>query len=307
MSGAAVTPLARYALLSVAVAIVTMLLKFGAWRISGSVGLLSDALESLVNIGASGAAFISLRFAAQPPDDEHAFGHGKAEYFSSGFEGALIFIAALGILCAAWPRLLHPQPLAQPGAGLAVAVVAALVNLFAARLLLRISRRRRSPALEADGRHLMSDVWTTAGVVAAVALVALTGWLLLDALIAMIVAAYLLWTGAQLLRGAARGLMDHVWPDAERAALDAVLDGYRARGIAFHAIRTRIAGSHRFVTLHVLVPGAWTVQRGHDLVERLEIEIAARLGPLAVFTHLEPIEDPAAHDDQRLERTPPAV
>ncbi|WP_028080559.1 cation diffusion facilitator family transporter [Solimonas soli] len=305
MSRAGAGDAARYALLSIVTAVATMLLKFGAWRISGSVGLLSDAFESLVNLGAAVVAFLTLRLAAQPPDHEHAFGHGKAEYFSSGFEGALIFLAALGIVCAAWPRLLHPQPLEQTGFGLMVAVVAALLNLAVARLLLRVGRERRSPALEADGRHLLSDVWTTAGIVVAVGVVALTGWLRLDALIAIAVALYLLWTGARLLREAAGGLMDRAWPAAERARLEQVLDGYRAEGIAFHAIRTRMSGSHRFVSLHVLVPGAWSVQHGHDLVERLEVELAGHLGPLAVFTHLEPIEDPAAQDEHRLERDAP--
>ena len=298
--------LARYALLSVAASLLTLLLKLGAWWLSGSVGLLSDALESFVNVGASVAAFVTLRWAAQPPDEEHAFGHGKAEYFSSGFEGALIFAAALGIIYAAWPRLLHPQPLDQTALGLGVAAFAALINLLVARLLLRVGQLRRSPALQSDGRHLMSDVWTTAGIVLAVGLVALTGWLVLDALIAIVVALYLLYTGTHLLRVAGRGLMDHAWPAGERAELDAVLDTYRARGIDFHAIRTRTAGSRRFVTLHVLVPGAWTVQQGHDLVETIELDLAGRLGPLAVFTHLEPIEDPAAQDDARLERTAPA-
>lgn len=293
---------ARYALLSVAAAGLTMLLKFVAWHYSGSVGLLSDALESLVNLGAGLAAFASLRWAAMPPDDEHTYGHGKAEYFSSGFEGALIFIAALGICYAALPRLLHPQPLEQPGVGLAISVLASIVNLVVARLLLRIGRQHRSPALIADGRHLMSDVWTTAGIVVAVALVALTGWLVLDALVAIGVAGYLLWTGYHLLGVAGRGLMDHAWPADERAMLDAVLAGYRQQGIDFHAIRTRTAGSRRFLTLHVLVPGAWSVQRGHDLVEAIEHEIAERIGPLSVLTHLEPIEDPAAHDDEQLER-----
>lgn len=297
---------ARYALLSALAAAATMALKFGAWYLSGSVGLLSDALESFVNLGAALVAFLSLRRAAQPPDDEHAYGHGKAEYFSSGFEGALVFVAALAIVYAAWPRLLHPRPLDQAGVGLAVSVLAAALNFAVARALLRASRAHRSPALEADARHLLSDVWTTAGVVAAVAVVALSGWLVLDALIAIAVALYLLLTGARLLRDAARGLMDHAWPATERAALEAVLDGYRAQGIAFHAIRTRSAGSRRFVTLHVLVPGAWTVQRGHDLVEALELEVAARLGPVAILTHLEPIEDPAAQDDQQLERVAPA-
>jgi len=292
----------RYALLSIAVALATMLLKFGAWWYSGSVGLLSDALESVVNLGAGIVAFSMLRLAAQPPDDKHAFGHGKAEYFSSGFEGALIFLAAIGIIWAAWPRLLEPKPLDQPVIGLIVAVIAALLNFAVARVLLRAGRRQRSPALEADGHHLMSDVWTTVGIIAAVGVVALTGWVILDAVIAMTVALYLLWTGVRLLRAAAQGFMDYAWPERERAKMEAVLDVYRAQGIGFHAIRTRVSGSQRFVSLHVLVPGAWTVQQGHDLAERIERELVERLGPLAILTHLEPIEDPLAQDDLTLER-----
>lgn len=297
---------ARYALLSAAAAAATMALKFAAWHLSGSIGLLSDAFESFVNVGASLVAFLSLRWAEQPPDDDHAFGHDKAEYFSSGFEGALVFIAALAIIYTAWPRLLHPQPLDQAGIGLAISVAAAFINLLIARVLLAAARQHRSPALEADARHLLSDVWTTAGIVAAVTLVALSGWLILDALIAIAVALYLLLTGFRLLRGAARGLMDHAWSAGERATLDDVLNSYRARKIEFHAIRTRTAGSRRFVTLHMLVPGAWSVQQGHDLVEEFELALATRLGPVAVLTHLEPIEDPLSQDDGELERVAPA-
>lgn len=296
---------ARYALLAAAAAVATMALKFAAWHLSGSVGLLSDAFESFVNLGASLVAFLSLRWAEQPPDDDHAYGHDKAEYFSSGFEGALVFIAALAIIYTAWPRLLDPQPLDQPGVGLAISVLAALVNLVIARVLLSAARRHRSPALEADARHLLSDVWTTAGIVVAVALVALSGWLVLDALIAIAVALYLLLTGVRLLRGAARGLMDHAWNASERARLDEILASYRLRGIDFHAVRTRTAGSRRFVTLHMLVPGAWSVQKGHDLAEEFELVLAARLGPVAVLTHLEPIEDPLSQDDAALERIAP--
>ncbi|NGY04573.1 cation diffusion facilitator family transporter [Solimonas terrae] len=304
MSAQAGSP-ARYALISAAAAAVTMALKFAAWHLSGSVGLLSDAFESFVNLGASIVAFLSLRWAGQPPDDEHAFGHDKAEYFSSGFEGALVFIAALAIIYSAWPRLLDPQPLDRPVIGLAISVLASLVNLVVARLLLRNARIHRSPALEADARHLLSDVWTTAGIVLAVGVVALSGWLVLDALIAIAVAAYLLLTGFRLLRSSARGLMDHAWTAEERAGLEAVLAEYRAQNIDFHAIRTRTAGSRRFVTMHVLVPGAWTVQQGHDLVEAIELAVATRLGPVAILTHLEPIEDPVSQDDEQLERFAP--
>jgi cation diffusion facilitator family transporter len=293
---------ARYALWSIVAALVTMALKLSAWALSGSVGLMSDALESFVNLGGGIVAFLSLRWAEQPPDDEHAFGHDKAEYFSSGFEGALVFVAALAIVYSAVPRLLQPQPIERPALSLLVAVVAGGVNLLAAVMLLRASRRHRSPALEADARHLLSDVWTTAGVVVAVGLVALSGWLWLDALIAIAVALYLSITGLRLLRSSVHGLLDHAWPASERAELEAVLETYREQGVGFHEIRTRTAASRRFVNLHVLVPGAWSVQRGHDLVETIELAVAARLGPVAIFTHLEPIEDPVAHDDGQLER-----
>lgn len=291
--------LTRFAALSIAAALATMGLKFVAWYLTGSVGLLSDALESLVNLGGASLAFLMLRIAAQPPDEGHAYGHGKAEYFSSGFEGLLIFVAGGMILAAATLRLLHPQPLTQTGVGLAVSAVATAINFAVARVLLRAGREHHSVTLEADAHHLLTDVWTSLGVIAAVALVAATGWLVLDPLVAMAVAAYILWTGWRLVREAIGGLMDSAWPDAERRILDEVLGGFRAPGVDFHAVRTRRAAERRFVSFHVLVPGDWSVQRGHDLLERIETELARRLPHLTAFTHLEPIEDPRAHDDGR--------
>lgn len=298
---------ARYALLSVAAAIATLGLKLLAWALTGSVAMLSDALESLVNLGAAGVALLVLRWAAQPPDAEHAHGHGKAEYLSSGFEGALIFIAAGMILVQAAPRLWHPQPIEHAGLGLAVSAVATLINLAVARLLFAADRRRRSPALAADAHHLMSDVWTSAGIIAAVVVVHFTGWILLDPLIAMGVAVFVLWTGWHLLGAATDGLMDRAWSAPDRAELEAVLQDCREQagvGIDFHAVRTRSSGAQRFVTLHVLVPGAWSVQRGHDFAEHVEHAIVDRLGPMAIVSHLEPIEDPRAYDQHLLEKDP---
>lgn len=297
--------LGRYAALSVAAALVTMALKLLAWRLTGSVSLLSDGLESFVNLGGALMALWMLRLAALPPDAGHAYGHSKAEYFSSAFEGLLIALAALGIVWAAVPRLLAPQPLTQTGAGLVVCAVAAAVNLAVARVLLRVGRAERSISLEADGRHLMTDVWTSAAVIVGVGLVTLTGWPRLDPLLALAVAANILWTSRRLVGESLAGLMDAAWPLAEQGQLQAVLDEFRAEGVAFHAVRTRRSAARRFASLHVLVPGDWTVRRGHALLERLERRIEARLAPVTVMTHLEPIEDPASYEDQELDHTPP--
>ena len=294
--------LTRYAWLSVAAALGTMALKLLAWMLTGSVGLLSDALESLVNLGGAVMALLMLRVAARPPDTGHAYGHSKAEYFSSGFEGLLIFVAGGMIVTAALPRLIHPLPLEQAGIGLGISALAALVNLAVARVLLNAGRTHHSVTLEADGQHLMTDVWTSAGVIAGVGMVALSGWNILDPLIALAVALHILWTGWRLANDAVAGLMDHSWPEAEQKVLEEVLDGFRAPEITFHAVRTRISGAQRFVSFHVLVPGAWTVQRGHDLLEQIERTLAGRLPNVTAFTHIEPIEDPVSYDDQGLDR-----
>jgi len=294
--------LTRYAWLSLAAALATLGLKLLAWRLTGSVGLLSDALESLVNLGGALMALWMLHVAALPPDAGHAYGHSKAEYFSSGFEGLLIIGAALAIAAVALPRLLAPQPLQQPGIGILVSVIASGINLAVALVLLKAGRRHRSIALQADGQHLMSDVWTSAGVVVGVALVALTGWQRLDPLMALAVAAGVLWTGRHLLRESVAGLMDAALPPEELAGLQAVLDEFRAEGVDFHAVRTRRSAARRFASLHVLVPGGWTVREGHALLERLERRIRERLAPITVMTHLEPIEDPASYEDQELDR-----
>jgi cation diffusion facilitator family transporter len=294
--------LVRFAWLSVGAAVATIGLKTIAFRLTGSVGLLSDALESLVNLAAALLTLAMVSLASRPPDDEHAFGYGKAEYFSSGAEGALILGAAGAIAWAAVRRILAPQPLESIGAGLAVSLAAALVNFAVARVLLRAGRRHHSIALEADARHLMTDVWTSAGVVVGVAAVAATGWLWLDPAIALAVAAHILWEGYKLLRRSLVGLLDPALPEAERQAIEAVLMEFRARGIGFHAVRTRRAARRSFVSLHVLVPGDWPVQRAHDLAEEIEARIRGTVPSASVFTHLEPRDDPASYDDMRLDR-----
>jgi cation diffusion facilitator family transporter len=297
--------LTRYAWLSVTAAFGTLALKSLASVVTGSVGLLSDALESLVNVGAAVMLLSMLRIAARPADDTHAYGRSKAEYFASGFEGVLVVAASGGIAYAATVRLFHPRPVERADVGLALTIVASGLNLFVSRVLMRAGRKHRSIALEADAQHLMTDVWTSAGVILGVTLVALTGWLMLDPLIAFAVAVNILFIGWRLLKEAAAGLMDAAWPAEERALLETVLGDFRARGLQFHAIRTRRSGRRRFASFHVLVPGAWTVQQGHDVLEDIERRIAERLTGVTVSTHLEPVEDPSSYRDQHLDRDRP--
>ncbi|MBI1282821.1 MAG: cation diffusion facilitator family transporter [Thiobacillus sp.] len=294
--------LKRYAWLSIAAALATILLKGWAWWITGSVGLLSDALESFVNLAGAMMALAMLSLAAMPEDDNHQHGHGKAEYFSSAFEGLLILIAAILIGYAAIERLRNPQALEAVGIGLVVSGIASLINLATSRILMDVGRKYKSITLEADAHHLMTDVVTSAGVIAAVGLVWLTGWLWLDPVIALGVALNIVWTGWQLLHRSAAGLMDVSIPEEEISAIENVLDGYRQQGLKFHALRTRQAGTRAFISLHVLVPGAWSVQRGHDWSERIEADIRQAVVNAHITTHLEPLEDPVSLADQGLDR-----
>lgn len=287
-----------YTFLSIGAAAATIVLKVAAWRITGSVGLLSDALESGVNLVAALAAFFALSLAAKPADREHPYGHFKAEYFSSGLESALILVAAAAILVTAVERLLAPEPLQQLGVGLGLSVVASAINGLVAWLLLGGSRRFHSITLRADAQHLLTDVWTSLGVVVAVALVQLTGLTILDPLIAIAVALNIVVMGLKLLRETASGLLDHALPEAEQRQLNALLAAHTGEGLAVHALRTRVAGSRRFVVFHLLVPGHWSVQAGHDLCERLEREITEALPRTDVTIHLEPIEDPRSWRDE---------
>jgi len=289
--------------LSIAAAVLTIGLKFGAYLLTGSVGLFSDAAESVVNLVAAVAAVWALTVALRPPDEEHAFGHSKAEYFSSGLESALIIIAAVWIGATAWGRLMDPQPLQNVGLGLSVTLVASALNGGVALVLLRAGRRLRSITLRADAQHLLTDVWTSVGVVVGIVMVQLTGWLVLDPLIALLVAANIVWTGVRLLRDTAQGLLDRALPPEEMKAISGVLSRYEEGDIRFHALRTRAAGQRRFVSMHVLVPGRWTVQRGHDLSEKIEKDLAEALrGNTTFFIHVEPFEDPASFADQSLDR-----
>jgi len=292
----------RYAWLSVAAALVTMALKGTAAWLTGSLGLLSDALESFVNLGAALIAVVSLKVAAREPDEEHHYGYTKAEYFSAAVEGALVVLAALAIVAVAVPRLIEPRPIARFDIGIVISLVAAAVNLGTALVLLRAGKRHDSIALEADGYHLLTDVWTSIGVVVGVGATVLTGWLALDPLIAIAVAAHIAWTGAKVLRRSLLALMDRALPEPEMEHIREILEPYRVRGLDYHALRTRRAGRLRLVDMHLLVPGAMTVSEAHRVADEIEDQIRAALPGSAVLTHLEPIEDPASYQDQDLIR-----
>lgn len=292
-----------YAYLSIAAAVITIGLKLGAYLLTGSIGLLSDAIESLVNLVAAIVALWALTYAAKPADAEHTFGHSKAEYFSSGAEGVLIVVAAVSIAVEAWGRLLHPEPLTQLGLGLVLSLLATAVNGAVAVVLLKAGRRLRSITLRADAHHLLTDVWTSGGVILGIFLVKVTGWLVLDPVIAFLVAVNIVWTGFKLLKETFFGLLDTALPNEEMELIRRILDDYADQGIQFHAMRTRMAGTRHFISFHVLVPGAWTVRQGHDLCETVELRIIEALPGSNVITHLEPLEDPASWDDLELERS----
>lgn len=289
--------LTRFAWLSIAVALVTIGLKSGAYFLTGSVGLLSDAAESLVNLVAAIVALVALRVAAQPSDEDHHFGHSKAEYFSAAVEGIMIFVAAIFIIWTAIERLITPAPLENVGVGLAISVGASLLNGAVAVVLIRAGRTHHSITLEADGKHLMTDVWTSAGVLVGVLLVALTGWLPLDPIVALLVGANIIWTGWHLVSASVEGLMDHALSAEDHDRLIAVLDEFADEPVKFHHIQTRVAGHQQFVSMHVLLPGAWTISEGHDLTEKIEDRLRAALRAAQVITHMEPVEDPRSYED----------
>ena len=294
--------LTRFAWLSIGAALLTIGLKTVAYLITGSVGLLSDAVESLVNLIGGIMALAMLTVAARPADEDHAYGHGKAEYFSSGLEGGLILVAAVSIAIAAGMRLITPKPLHEVGFGLAVSVAASVVNLVVALVIMRAGRKHNSITLEANARHLLTDVWTSVGVLAGVGLVVWTGWLWLDPVVALLVAANIIWTGVSIVRRSIGGLMDASISTADLALVRKVFESYESSGVKFHALRTRQSGSKRFISVHVLVPGDWTVHRGHELLERIEADVRNTLSEAVVFTHLESLDDPASWEDESLER-----
>jgi len=295
--------LERYAWLSLAAAVATIVLKALAWHVTGSVGLLSDALEALINLAAALLTLSMLRLAAAPPDARHPYGRFKAEYFSSGAEGALIVFAAVSIAFAAVPRLAAPQPLDAPALGIALSIAATAINLGVALRLISVGKNMHSIALEADGRHLITDVWTSVGVIAGVVLVAATGWLVLDPLIAIAVAVHIVWTGFGLMRRSFAGLLDAAIPAAELAEIEKIFAEYRRRyGVEFHALLTRQAGARRFISFHLLVPDAWPVDRAHALSEEIEERIRSLVPQAITLSHIEPISQPASYDDIKLER-----
>lgn len=291
--------------LAIAAAVATIALKLTAWLLTGSVGLLSDAAESVVNLVAASFGLIAIHWAGQPADEEHAYGHEKANYLAAGVEGAMILVAALTIAYSAIDRLLHPMPIDTVGVGLAVAVAASTINLVVGVVLIRAGRREQAMVLEADGKHLLTDVWTSVGVVVGVALVALTGWQSLDPIVALLVAGNIVVTGGGLVRRSADGLMDRALEAEELQRIDAVLARFTSERTRFHALRTRRAGQRAFVSLHVLVPGDWSVQRGHDFVEEVEAGLREVFPSVTVDTHLEPIDDPVSFADVDLDRPSP--
>lgn len=297
--------LTRYAWLSIGAALLTMGLKASAYLLTGSVGLLSDALESGVNLTAAVFALWVLSVVAQPPDEEHAYGHEKAEYFSSGAEGTLIVLAALAIATTSIERLIHPSELRQLDLGLGISVIASVINLATAQVLRRVGRSQRSIALEADAQHLMSDVWTSAAVLVGVGLVYLTGWPTLDPLVALAASVQIAWSGVRLVRRSTSGLMDTSLPGETVADIRSALDEMMVDGVHYHALRTRQAGARSFISMHIQVPGSWSVQRGHDLLETIEQSLRERIPSAVVFTHIEPVEDPRSWRDEPLDRPLP--
>ena len=297
------TSLERYAWLSVVAALATISLKTLAWWLTGSLGLLSDAMESFVNLAAALLALSMLRLAATPADKDYPHGRSKAEYFAAGVEGALIVLAAAGIVWAALPRIFDPRPLAMPLVGIALTGVATVINLAVGVVLLRAGHTHHSITLEADGRHLLTDVWTSFGVIAGVALVAYTGWLQLDPLVALLVAAHILWIGFGLVRRSISGLLDPAIAHGEQSEIAQLLAEYSRRyGVSFHAVRTRQAGARRFISFHLLVPDEWTVAQAHRLSEEIESRIRSLVPNASILAHIEPISDPSSYDDQDLDR-----
>lgn len=295
--------LKKFIYLSIAAAIATIALKSFAWYLTDSIGLLSDALESCVNLVAAIIALVMITIAEKPADEEHAFGHGKAEYFSSAIEGGMIILAAFSIIWAAIPRVIHPQPLENVGIGLLIAIGASAINLVVALILLKNGQKNNSITLEADGKHLMTDVYTSVGVLVGIGLVKISGWLVLDGIVAIGVALNILRAGYQLIRRSAMGLLDAGIPEADHIKLVKTLESLKLQNIEYHSLLTRQAGQRKFIELHVLVPGRWTVQEGHDLAEKIEKEIRDLFdGPVTVFTHLEPKEDPISMNDIGIDR-----
>ena len=278
-----------------ATAFATILLKAGAWLVTGSVGLLADAAESLVNLVAAAVALIVLKVATRPADANHNFGHTKAEYFSAAVEGVMIFVAAISIVVFAIQRLVFPQPIESLGIGLMISVIASVLNGGVALVLLRAGKRHHSITLTADGKHLMTDVWTSVGVLVGIVLVWMSGWSWLDPVIAIAVGINILFTGYGLVKESTEGLMDVSLPERDNERLRMILTRRAGAGIAFHQMRTRVSGARQFMDFHLLVPDDWSVKQGHDFLEDLSDEIVAEFPRMNVTGHIEPINDPRSY------------
>jgi len=277
-------------------------MKASAYYLTGSVGLLADALESLVNLAAAIVMLIVLSLSIRPANDEFTFGFSKMEYFSSGFEGGMILLAAAGIFMTAIPRLINPVPLEQIGIGLVISSAASLINYGVAVILMRAAKRYGSIPLEADSRHLMTDVWTTIGVLVGIALVGLTGFERLDPIVALLVGVNILFTGIRMLRRSAQGLLDTAIPADELEAVKSILDSYDEQGMKYHALRTRQAARRNFLAVHLLMPGEWTIRQGHQVAEKIEAQVREAIPNSNIVTHLEPLDDPRAWQDTELDR-----
>lgn len=294
--------LTKFIYLSIAAAIVTIMLKALAYFVTGSVGLLSDALESIVNLVAATIALFTLKIAQKPPDENHLYGHSKAEYFSSIFEGTLIFVAAIVIAYSAIIRFISPQPLEQATLGIIVSGIASAINFFIARKLLSAGKKYQSIVLEADARHLFTDVWTSVGVIMAVMVVSVTHINILDPIIAFVVALNIIYTGYKLIKRSVLGFLDTAISSEENAKVISVLEKYITRDIKYHALRTRQAGTRKFISVHILVPGEWTIQKGHDLLEKIEKDVRKNIANVSIIVHLEPIEDFKSFEDIQIDR-----
>ncbi len=283
--------------ISIIASVLTIGLKWFAFSVTGSVGFMSDALESGINLLAAIVAFYSLTVAARPADIEHPFGHEKAEYFSSLAEGVLIIIAAFGIAYAAINRMYHPQPLESLGFGMLLSVGATLVNLITARILLYYSKKYNSITIEADAHHLMTDVWTTVGIILGIFLVKLTGWQLLDPIMAILVALSIVYTGIKLVFRSMDGLMDSRVSEKDMILIREVLNAYKSDEIDYHALYTRRASAKQFITFHLLFPGEYTVHQAHEVTKKVEADLKLKLPLADIFIHVEPLNDPDAFDD----------
>ncbi len=300
------TSLAKFLYLSVAAAIVTILLKFYAYHVTGSMGFLSDALESFVNLFAALFALIMLKVSQKPADDGHVFGHSKAEYFSSATEGALILLAAFSIIRTAIPRIVEPAPIENINTGLLFSLLASMVNLVVGFTLIKNGKKSKSLVLEADGRHLMTDVWTSVGVIVGILLVKFTGWLIIDPIIAILVALNIIYAGYKLISRSASGLMDATIPAEDLEKVILYLDSLKVNEIEYHSLLTRVAGQRKFISMHLLVPGEWSVKEGHDWADKVEETIIGLFDePVTVSTHIEPVDDPASMEDIGIDRVMP--